>query len=131
MKIFLTLAALATFSAPAFAAPITCKSVDAGIDNGTYATFSSDRRQVEISVVTISGSEVVARLECYDAIRRTPNWARNRLVTKCAEPVIREGGYSLGLRRGSAARKYTAVVNTVTIAGEEKFADLTCVSAMN
>lgn len=131
MKTLLSLVTLATLSAPAFAAPISCKSVNAGPDHGTYASFSSDRRQVEISRVTIRGSEVVARLECYDAVRRTPDLGGRRTVTRCAEPVLRDAGYSLVLKRGSGATRYTAILNAVTISGEEKVANMNCVSAMN
>lgn len=135
MKILFILLSICISTSSAFAeAPLTCSTNVLNKKNGTFATFSNDRKHVDITKVSGRNEEVLARLVCKKVTPRHggPLTDKKYAVRTCSEPNLRNEGYSLylmagGFHGGLSARLYKVLPDDM----QEQVSTMICVEAQN
>jgi hypothetical protein len=130
MKTILTLVLGLGIMQGAFAGEgLNCREVGTGPDNGYRINITADRKTAEVSTVAISGTTVLATLQCH-IIRSQLEYPDQILTTlTCFDAQTPDNGYSVLIREGGIAGLTTASLSKVEFTGAEEIATLNCRAA--
>jgi len=116
-------------SSTAFAEEVICKDVNGGIDHGYLVNVAPKLGAAEVSMQSIAGPQLLANLTCKSSLKplQGPGGSLSFSVRiSCAEPDLRDAGYSLFLTQTSEAAEWTGQLKEITIVGAMPIAQLTC-----